>query len=108
MNPDIESLKSDLAAGRIERRAALKLALAAGVTLAACGELLAAAAAPSRVRSTRTIAPLKRRVDYIVVGSGTAGCVLANRLSADPGVNVVVLEGGVWAGTNAGIDAPGG
>jgi choline dehydrogenase-like flavoprotein len=108
MNPDIESLKCDLAAGRIERRAALKLALAAGVTLAACGELLAAAAAPSRVRSTRSIEPLKKRVDYIVVGSGTAGCVLANRLSADPGVNVVVLEGGVWAGTNAGIDAPGG
>jgi choline dehydrogenase-like flavoprotein len=32
--------------------------------------------------------------DYVVVGAGTAGCVLANRLSADPGVRVVLIEAG--------------
>src|SRR6202047_3918585 len=37
---------------------------------------------------------LEGEFDYIVVGAGTAGCIVANRLSADPKNRVLILEAG--------------
>ncbi len=39
-------------------------------------------------------AGLDEEADYVVVGAGTAGCILAARLSEDPGARVVLLEAG--------------
>lgn len=38
--------------------------------------------------------PVKGEFDHVIVGAGSAGCVLANRLSADPKCRVALLEAG--------------
>lgn len=37
---------------------------------------------------------MKQTYDYVIIGAGSAGCALANRLSADPGCSVLLVESG--------------
>ena len=48
---------------------------------------------------------MKREADFVIVGGDSAGCVMASRLSADPEVEVLLLEAG-GAGRNPLIALP--
>ena len=101
----LSHLQQRLASGHIDRREAVRWALGAGLGLSAAASLLAAEGVPAAVRSTRRSKPIGRRIDWLIVGGGTAGCVLANRLSTDSHLNVAVLEAGSWP-TDVAVDAP--
>ena len=45
--------------------------------------------------------------DYVIIGAGSAGCVLANRLTANPKISVLLIEAG-GKDTNPWIHIPGG
>ena len=88
------SLEGSLLKGLIKRRDFIRYMGAAGlfgVGVSALADNLDAIRANQSERGKQPEA-----YDYIVCGSGSAGCAIVNRLAADPGVSILLVEAGDW------------
>src|SRR3981081_1000285 len=95
-------LRGDFANQRINRRKALAAAVGCGVALS---NVARSAVAASGVRILASPEQLHSAYDYVIVGAGSSGCVLAHRLGL-AGRRVLVVEAGANAKPAAVADPP--
>jgi len=88
----IDALERAALSGRIGRRDFLARLLALGVSASSAGLLAMHAEAANRNQAAQRAA-LRDEYDYIIVGAGSSGCILANRISAS-GASVLLVEAG--------------
>jgi choline dehydrogenase len=94
----MDRLEAAMLSGKIGRRGFMSLAMAAGVT-AVGGQALAQVAdelEAIRANQEQRSKNLGASYDYIIVGSGSAGCVIANRLGSNRALNILIVEAGDW------------
>jgi choline dehydrogenase len=91
----LASLEASLMKGRINRRDFLRFMGAAGM-LGAGVTALADTLVGIRANQSERGKILLDAYDYIVCGTGSAGCALVNRLAADPDAKILVIEAGDW------------
>jgi choline dehydrogenase len=91
----LTSLEASLIKGRIDRRDFIRFMGAAGL-FGAGVSALADTLDGIRANQVERSKTLLASYDYIVCGTGSAGCALVNRLAADPNVSILVVEAGGW------------
>jgi len=89
----INRLEDALYRGRIGRRGFIKMALAAGLAPYAA-EAMAQAGTEAAANQLYNSKNLKKSYDFVVIGSGSGGSVVAGRLAAESNAEVLVLEAG--------------
>ena len=80
-------------AGRIDRRTFVRGLIAVGFSASAARDM-AEHAVWAQANQAARLADLKSKYDYVIVGAGSCGCVMAHRLSQDGRFSVLVVEGG--------------
>lgn len=91
----LERLEHSVIAGKMSRRTFLVRALAAGLLGAMPLRLLADELETIRKAQADKLAQLEKSYDYIVIGSGSAGCALVGNLAEKTDGNILLIEAGI-------------
>ncbi|WP_137892918.1 GMC family oxidoreductase N-terminal domain-containing protein [Ramlibacter sp. 2FC] len=90
-----ERLERAFIRGRLSRRAFIRAVTAAGLSTTGL-QVLADELEAIRANQTERAAKLQSSYDYIVVGTGSAGCALAGRLAQRTEASILLIEAGDW------------